>query len=324
MPAKVYARKTSGYAGGSLFVLKGSSMKKGRFLAAVCMLALSICLIGCSNSEEKARQEAFIDAVQSGVTTWNEESAAGFSGSAEQGENLLKGVKAEAEATKNIDADAFEDKDFAKLVSEYQEAVSMEERGLVNYPNNAAAYNDGYVAGRAKVADIVSELIENYGLKFDDPRVLDSVKEPAGPMLVIGQKETIITDGGNVQIALEGFVIDQASTELARQFDGYTTNQNYSYLLCTLTNESVEPRQNSMDNWLDISSMVTVQDTDGVDLTSPNFSYEYPGYEIATGGYYEIPAIGSTKRVAIPYVTDVNASEFRVIVGGSYCFLNVQ
>ena len=299
-------------------------MKKKLLLAAACMLALSICLIGCSNSEEKARQEAFLDAVQSGVTTWNEESTAGFSGSAERGENLLKGVKAEADALKDIDADAFEDRDFAKLVSEYQEAVSMEEQGLVDYPNNAAAYNDGYVAGRAKVADIVSELTEKYGLKFDDSRVLDSVKKPASPMLTIGQKETVITDSGNVQIALEGFVVDQTSTERARQFDGYTANQNYSYLLCTLTNESVEPKQNSMDNWLDICSMATLQSADGIDLTSPSFSYEYPGYEIATGGYYEIPAIGSTKRVAIPYVTDVNASEFRAIVGSSYCFLNAQ
>lgn len=299
-------------------------MKKKYLLAAVCMLALSICLIGCSNNEEKARQEAFLDAVQSGVTTWNEESTAGFSGSTERGENLLKGVKAEADALKDIDADAFEDRDFAKLVSEYQEAVSMEEQGLVDYPNNAAAYNDGYVAGRAKVADIVSELAEKYGLKFDDSRVLDSVKKPASPMLTIGQKETVITDSGNVQIALEGFVVDQTSTERARQFDGYTANQNYSYLLCTLTNESVEPKQSSMDNWLDISSMATLQSADGIDLTSPSFSYEYPGYEIATGGYYEIPAIGSTKRVAIPYVTDVNASEFRAIVGSSYCFLNAQ
>ena len=299
-------------------------MKKKYLLVAVCMLALSICLIGCSNSEEKARQDAFFDAVQSGVTTWNEESTAGFSGSTERGENLLRGVKAEADALKDIDADAFEDRDFAKLVSEYQEAVSMEEQGLVDYPNNAAAYNDGYVAGRAKVADIVSELTEKYGLKFDDSRVLDSVKKPASPMLTIGQKETVITDSGNVQIALEGFVVDQTSTERARQFDGYTANQNYSYLLCTLTNESVEPKQSSMDNWLDISSMATLQSADGIDLTSPNFSYEYPGYEIATGGYYEIPAIGSTKRVAIPYVTDVNASEFRAIVGSSYCFLNAQ
>lgn len=298
-------------------------MRKKDLLAAVCMLALSICLIGCSNSEEKLAKRHFLMLSKAELLS-GKESAASFSGSAERGENLLKGVKAEADAIKNIDADAFEDKDFTKLASEYKETVSIEEQVLVDYPNNAAAYNDGYVVGGAKVADIVSELIEKYGLKFDDSRVLDSVKKPASPMLVIGQKETIITDGGNVQIALEGFVVDQTSTERARQFDGYTVNQNYSYLLCTLTNESVEPKQNSMDNWLDISSTATLQSADGIGFTSPNFSYEYPGYEIATGCYYEILAIGSTKRVAIPYVTDVNALEFRAIVGNSYCFLNTR
>lgn len=143
----------------------------------------------------------------------------------------------------------------------------MEGQGLVDYPNNAAAYNDGYVAGRAKVADIVSEFTEKYGLKFDDSRVLNSLKKPASPMLTIGQRETVITDSGHFQISLEGFVVDHASTECARQFDGYTANQNYSYLHCTLTNESVEPKQNSMDNWLDISSMATLQSADGIDLT---------------------------------------------------------
>lgn len=196
----------------------------------------------------------------------------------------------------------------------------MEEQGLVDYPNNAAVHNEGYVVGRAKVAEIVSDLIEKYGLKFDDSRVPNSVKKPASPTLAIDQKETVITDSGNTQIALEGFVVDQTSTERARQFDGYTANQNYSYLLCTFMNESVKPKQNSMDNWLDISSMATLQSADGIDLTSPNFSYGYPGYEIATGGYYEMPAIGSTKRIEIPYATDINASEFRAIVGSPYCF----
>lgn len=290
-------------------------------ITALCVLLLSAFLVGCGNAEEKSRQAAFIDAVKAGVTEWNDQAESAGSGSDEYGASLLKGVQAEADAIKDIDVDAFEDKDFAKLASDYRDAVDEEIKGVENFPDDADSYNDGYVMGRAIIADVVSELVDKYGLKFDDTQILENVKKPAGRMLRTGEKETVETTDGDIQIAAEGVVVDQNSTDRARQFDGFTSSQNYSYLLCTLTNESVEPKHSSLDNWLNIGSMVMARGADGVDLTSPNFSYEYPGYEIATGGYYAIPAVGSTKRVAIPYVTEAGITELKIFVGDSFLYI---
>ena len=252
----------------------------------------------------------------------DEQSHADYSDSAELRESLLKGVQAETDAIKNVDMEALDDEDFKMLASEYADAVEEEARGLESFPGDAEAYNSSYVVGRAKVASVVSELVDKHGLRFDDPQVLDNVKKPTNPMLCAGEKKTVKTDDGDIQIAIEGFVVDQESTERARQYDGFTSSQDYSYLLCTLTNESVDPKQSSLDNWLNIGSMVTIRGSDGVDLMSPNFSYDYPGYEIATGGYYAIPTVGSTKRIAIPYVVGADAGELEVVVGDAFLFIN--
>lgn len=289
---------------------------------ALCALLLAASLAGCVNSGEKDRQTAFINAVKTGVLAMDEQSHADYSDSAELRESLLKGVQAETDAIKNVDMEALDDEDFKMLASEYADAVEEEARGLESFPGDAEAYNSSYVVGRAKVASVVSELVDKHGLRFDDPQVLDNVKKPTNPMLCAGEKKTVKTDDGDIQIAIEGFVVDQESTERARQYDGFTSSQDYSYLLCTLTNESVDPKQSSLDNWLNIGSMVTIRGSDGVDLMSPNFSYDYPGYEIATGGYYAIPTVGSTKRIAIPYVVGADAGELEVVVGDAFLFIN--
>ena len=296
-------------------------MKKTNLLA-LCALLLAISLAGCVNGGEKDRQAAFINAVKTGVLAMDEQSHADYSDSAELRESLLKGVQAETDAIKNVDMEAFDDEDFKLLASEYADAVEEEARGLESFPGDAEAYNSSYVVGRAKVASVVSELVDKHGLKFDDPQILDNVKRPVSSMLSAGEKKTVKTDDGDIQIAVEGFMVDQESTERARQYDGFTSSQNYGYLLCTLTNESVDPKQSSLDNWLNIGSMVTIRGSDGVDLVSPNFSYDYPGYEIATGGYYAIPTVGSTKRIAIPYVVGTDEGELEVAVGDAFLFIS--
>lgn len=298
-------------------------MKKIKLLA-LCVLLLATSLAGCANSEERDRQTAFINAVKTGVLAMNEQSHADYSGSAKLRENLVKGVQAEADAIKNVDMEAFDDEDFKRLASEYAEAVEEEAKGLESFPADAEAYNSSYVVGRERIASVVSELVDKHGLKLDDPQILDSVKKPVSPMLGAGEKKTVKTSDGDIQIAVEGFMVDQESTERARQYDGFTSSQNYGYLLCTLTNESVDPKQRSLDNWLNIGSMVTIRGSDGVDLVSPNFSYDYPGYEIATGGYYAIPAVGSTKRIAIPYVFGTDEEELEVAVGDAFLFMSLK
>lgn len=298
-------------------------MKKIKLLA-LCVLLLATSLVGCANSEERDRQTAFINAVKTGVLAMNEQSHADYSGSAKLRENLVKGVQAEADAIKNVDMEAFDDEDFKRLASEYAEAVEEEAKGLESFPADAEAYNSSYVVGRERIASVVSELVDKHGLKLDDPQILDSVKKPVSPMLGAGEKKTVKTSDGDIQIAVEGFMVDQESTERARQYDGFTSSQNYGYLLCTLTNESVDPKQRSLDNWLNIGSMVTIRGSDGVDLVSPNFSYDYPGYEIATGGYYAIPAVGSTKRIAIPYVFGTDEEELEVAVGDAFLFMSLK
>lgn len=156
--------------------------------AALCALLLSASLVGCGNAQEKSRQAAFIDAVKTGATAWNERVEGAGSGSDEYGASLLKGVQAEVDAVKDIDVDAFEDKDFAKLASDYRDAVDEEAKGVENFPDDVDAYNDGYVAGRAKISGVVSELVDKYGLKFDDARVLENVRKSAGRMLRAGDK----------------------------------------------------------------------------------------------------------------------------------------
>lgn len=293
-------------------------------ISVLCVLLLAASLAGCANSEEKDRQAAFINAVKTGVMAMDEQSYANYSGSAKLRENLVKGVQAEADAIKNVDMEAFDDEDFKRLASEYADAVEEEAKGLESFPDDVEAYNSSYVVGRAKIASVVSELVDKHGLKFDDPQILDNVKRAVSPMLGIGEKKTVKTSDGDIQIAVEGFTVDQESTELARQYDGFTSSQNYGYLLCTLTNESVDPKQGSLDNWLNIGSMVTIRGSDGVDLVSPNFSSDYPGYEIATGGYYAIPTAGSTKRIAIPYVVGTDEGELEVAVGDAFLFMSLK
>lgn len=70
--------------------------------------------------------------------------------------------------------------------------------------------------------------------------------------------------------------------------------------------------------------MIQTKGPDGVDLTCPNFSYEWAGYEIATGGYLDTMPEGSTKKVAIPYVTDASVTDYCVIVGDNLCFVKAQ
>lgn len=294
---------------------------------AVCfctaVLGLSLAACGSTNSEEAQRQSSFVDAVETGIADWSDISAKKAGSIEEQVSILQEGVDVQAKAVKKFKPKSFEDESFAKLVKDYKAALDMESDGLVNYPNDPAAYNDNYVKGCKKASSVVKVLEDKAGLKLDDDhsKALSKYEKAPQALAPLGQAVTLESDSGEIEVSVDSFAIDATSTQNARENDGFTDTQNYGYLLCTITNESIDPKKN---DYINLSELVQTRGADGIDLTSPNFSYEWPGYDIATGGYLSTMPKGSSKKVAIPYVTNVGSNDYFAVLGKKVCFVKAQ
>ena len=302
-------------------------MKK-RLVAVVLAGALIACLalFGCADGEEKSRQGVFLDAVEQGMNDWFDMVQDEGSDFETKGQSPIQLVQAQLDRVSDFSSSDFQDETFAQLVDDYKEALNMQVDGLGGYPRDASLYNSEYVEGRKLCIDAVSKFKDKYGLKAsgDDGKVFDAFcKEPI-PMLADGEFAVLKTADGEIELSIDGFSIDEKSTARARESDGFSDSQNYGFLLCTLKNDSVEPKEKQMNNWLNLSSGVSTKNADGVDLTSPNFSYSFPGYDVATGGYYQIPAVGASKKVAIPYVIDSDVKFVSVNMGGAFRIVSVQ
>lgn len=296
-----------------------------RLGAVLCTALLGLSLVGCggSNSEEAQRQASFVDAVEAGIADWSDVSSKKAGSIDEQASLLQQGVGVQIDAVSEFKPKDFEDESFADLVKDYKSALDMEIAGLVNYPNDPLTYNDNYVKGCKKAASVVKELEEKAGLKMDDDhsKALSKYVESPSVLVPLGQAIAFETEYGEMELSVDGFVIDANSSQRAREYDGWAENQNYSYLLCTVTNESINPKE---ADYISFGDLIQTKGPDGVDLTCPNFSYEWAGYEIATGGYLDTMPEGSTKKVAIPYVTDASVTDYCVIVGDNLCFVKAQ
>lgn len=296
-----------------------------RLCAVLCTALLGLSLVGCggSNSEEAQRQASFVDAVETGIADWSDVSSKKAGSIDEQASLLQQGVDVQIDAVSEFKPKDFEDESFADLVKDYKSALDMENAGLVNYPNDPSTYNDNYVKGCKKAASVVKELEEKAGLKMDDDhsKALSKYVESPSVLVPLGQAIAFETECGEMELSVDGFVIDADSSQRAREYDGWAENQNYSYLLCTVTNESINPKE---ADYISFGDLIQTKGPDGVDLTCPNFSYERAGYEIATGGYLDTMPEGSTKKVAIPYVTDASVTDYCVIVGDNLCFVKAQ
>lgn len=296
-----------------------------RLGAVLCTALLGLSLVGCggSNSEEAQRQASFVDAVETGIADWSDVSSKKAGSIDEQASLLQQGVDVQIDAVSEFKLKDFEDESFADLVKDYKSALDMEIAGLVNYPNDPSTYNDNYVKGCKKAASVVKELEEKAGLKMDDDhsKALSKYVESPSVLVPLGQAIAFETEYGEMELSVDGFVIDADSSQRAREYDGWAENQNYSYLLCTVTNESINPKE---ADYISFGDLIQTKGPDGVDLTCPNFSYEWAGYEIATGGYLDTMPEGSTKKVAIPYVTDASVTDYCVIVGDNLCFVKAQ
>lgn len=296
-----------------------------RFGAVLCAAVLGLSLIGCggANNEEAQRQASFVDAVETGIADWSDVSSKKAGSIEEQASLLQQGVDVQIDAVSKFKPKDFEDESFAELVKDYKSALDMESTGLVNYPNDPSAYNDSYVKGCKKAASVVKELEEKAGLKMDDDhsKALSKYVKLPSVLVPLGQAIAFETEYGEMELSVDGFVVDTDSSQRAREYDGWAENQNYSYLLCTVTNDSIDPKE---ADGISFADLIQTKGPDSVDLTCPNFSYEWPGYEIATGGYLDTMPEGSTKKVAIPYVTDTSVSDYRVVVGDNVCFVKAQ
>lgn len=296
-----------------------------RFGAVLCAAVLGLSLIGCSgtNTEEAQRQASFVDAVETGIADWSDVSSKRAGSIDEQVSLLQQGVDAQIDAVSKFKSKDFEDESFANLVKDYKAALDMESAGLVNYPNDPSTYNENYVKGCKKAASVVKELEEKAGLKMDDDhsKALSQYVKSPSVLVPLGQTVSFETEYGEMELSVDGFVVDADSSQRAREFAGWADNQNYSYLLCTVTNDSIDPKE---ADYISFADLIQTKGPDGVDLTCPNFSYEWAGYEIATGGCLDTMPEGSTKKVAIPYVTDASVTDYCVVAGDNLCFVKAR
>ena len=74
---------------------------------------------------------------------------------------------------------------------------------------------------------------------------------------------------------------------------------------------------------ISFADLIQTKGPDSVDLTCPNFSYEWPGYEIATGGYLDTMPEGSTKKVAI-LMSPIRAFQTTAWSLVTMCFVKAQ
>lgn len=296
-----------------------------RFGAVLCVAVLGLSLIGCGgvNNEEAQRQASFVDAVEAGIADWSDVSSKRAGSIDEQISLLQQGIDVQIDAASKFKSEDFGDESFADLVKDYKSALDMESAGLVNYPNDPATYNDTYVKGCKKAASVVKELEDKAGLEMDDDhsKALSKYVKSPSELVPLGQTISFETEAGGMELSVDSFVVDAGSSQRAREFDGWSENQNYSYLLCTVTNDSIDPKTT---DGISFGDLIQTKGPDGIDLTCPNFSYEWPGYEIATGGYLGTMSEGSTKKVAVPYLTDASVTDYCVVVGNVLRFVKAQ
>lgn len=271
--------------------------------------------------QELVVEKECFDLIDSSLATFRSrsKSAESFTAAAQLTRNAIID---EISALSSFDAGRISNGEFAQLFSEYKASLRSEVDGLSDFPDNAVSYNKNYIEkGVEAQAACLAAFESGFGLKSSNDVEVDGL----GKMLIIGEPYVVETKSGNVSIAAGGFAIDWEETKKARQYDGFTESQCYGYLLCVLKNESIAPAEQSYDNYLNLESVVSVAGIDGVGLSSPGFSSSYPGYDIATGGYWEIPEIGKSKHVAVPYVVGSDESDVLVLFSsGEFAVLSVS
>jgi hypothetical protein len=136
-------------------------------------------------------------------------------------------------------------------------------------------------------------------------------KESDGPAeKSIGDELAVSTKKGDVNVTVNGFVINQALTTEFQNYTQIDANHACGVLMLTVENVSYEDKSNP--GWILLDNMLHVKDTDGVSLSPMSTGDAYGDYEASAGGVIECDQ-GEKVRVAICFSVDPSLSSVDIV-----------
>ena len=239
--------------------------------------------------------------------------------------DVSEGVSAELEHVAGYQEADFADEGLASLITEYQDSLKAQIEGIEGYVGDAALYNERYVdQGHIPRSKCLSTLVEKYGLEVEDKlksRLREALDGSPRHKIGVGETVTVETDGGDLDVRVEGMALNEADTNSAHQYgDGIIgEEQSIFVLLLSITNVSYDAYTG---DFVDFGSYVWPYGPDESGYGSMDTSWErYPGYEQALSSFVAIPQ-GNTLKIAVPYALDSALSEVGVCVGDYFTYIS--
>lgn len=278
-------------------------MKKRLLSLCVCVVML-VCLTACGGTS--AGDQEAVDAVKNSIQSGLDVSTADYSSYNEYKDNLTESVVVELDKLGDVDKDSIDDKELAKIVKKYNEALQKKSEGIQYIFTNSAKFNDLYYKnGKDIQIDCINSLVENYGLEIDED-YKDAFDSFMGAQkwksFGLGEKVNLHTDFGKVAVAINGYAF---VTNAGGEPEGD--------LLCEIENISYESEYNP--GCVETETFIAVVDGNGNNILQSGEAYGdvVNGYPCNVG-YIDLKTNQKVK-IAITYQQTEETEMVKVILG---------
>lgn len=282
--------------------------KKILFVFATMSIAATFLLLaGCSNNEEKQRQEEAMSVVASGLVARWDTTQVSTSTFEDQVEVLKDGIMAEYDVATSVDTSAFEDEEFKATYERYLVSLESQLDGIASYTTDVDLYNTKYIdEGTTIEKACLNTFKTNYGLEFgeNEKRFEQEQAKVDYRHISTGQMVSLSSANGDIELSIEKVVNDSQDTVYAQDSSLVTDSQYYGLLVCKVKNVSFSDQFNP--ELFILYPFVNLITPDGVTQTPLSSAYANTSFNEGAGAVWDKEKfpVGQTVQCAIPYALD--------------------
>ena len=290
-------------------MMKGDAKMRKWFSALVVIVLSCLMLVACTNEKQEACVNGIKEAVQNSISNNRIEA----SDMADYRSKLKQNVDAELKTVSELKDKDF-DEDFSKVYDKYVTALESMSEGAEYFGKDVDKYNDLFIEKGDKVRGAcLKEMQKNYDLKIDSNYKDDFKKVKKGwyrKALATGEKTTVKTEYGDVEVAIEKIVpletgyfdeIEKDQRKVGVEFFG----NNISY-------------KEDINVGVLFDKVFYMQDFSGLTIAPLDSAQHKPPYTACAGLHAADLTVGKAQKLITEYVVYKSMKDAIFCVGDDY------
>lgn len=295
-------------------------MKKFKVFLIMCFcVTLVFSLLGCGKDKNQVALYKDLDSSLEKYFDYKEGST--FE---EEKNNQINRADEQINALKKYQSMDFEDKGIKDVLNTYIKALETRKEGFEKYyatTDNKKIQEYIVDKGKRKMGESIDELINNHKYKPVE-KIKNGISDYFGSDLnyiPIGEKFKVVTsNNGSYYITFRNIVKSNWEYMISELNDGKTIS------LLILDLENIDYNDEFNPHLIELGDYIHIFDKNAYNLSIPDETSDYSGYEVATGGVVIKDRIKGKTKVAIPFVHDVGDDLFLITTDNTGTFMKLN